>query len=130
MLDAISAADLVVIGPSNPIVSIGPILGLADVREAVRAARARAVAVSPIIGGKALKGPADRMLTSLGHESTAVGVARLYAGLVDRFVIDDADAALASAIEGELEMAVEVLPTVMGSDDDRRRLAGALLELA
>jgi LPPG:FO 2-phospho-L-lactate transferase len=130
VLDAISAADLVVIGPSNPIVSIGPILELADVREAVRAARARAVAVSPIIGGKALKGPADRMLTSLGHESSALGVARLYAGLVDRFVIDDADAALASAIERELNMAVDALPTVMGSDDDRRRLAAALLELA
>ncbi len=129
-LDAIAAADLVIIGPSNPIVSIGPILELPGVRDALRAVRARAVAVSPIIGGKALKGPADRMLTSLGHESTALGVARLYAGLVDRFVIDDADADLAQQIEGALEMGVEVLPTVMASDDDRRRLAGALVELA
>ncbi len=129
-LDAIAAADLVIIGPSNPIASIGPILELPGVRDALRAVRARAVAVSPIIGGKALKGPADRMLTSLGHESTALGVARLYAGLVDRFVIDDADADLAQQIEGALEMGVEVLPTVMASDDDRRRLAGALVELA
>jgi LPPG:FO 2-phospho-L-lactate transferase len=129
-LAAIATADLVVIGPSNPIVSIGPILALPGVREAVEAARARAVAVSPIIGGKALKGPADRMLTSLGHESSAIGVARLYADLVDRFVVDEADAALAPPIEAELGMAVEVLPTIMRSDADRRRLASALVELA
>ena len=130
VLDALGTADLVVIGPSNPIVSIGPILELAGIRAAVRAARSRAVAVSPIIGGRALKGPADRMLTSLGHESSALGVARLYAGLVDRFVVDEEDAALAPAIEDELGMAVDVLPTVMRSDDDRRRLAAALVELA
>lgn len=130
MLDAISAADLVVIGPSNPIVSIGPILALPGARDALEAAGARAVAVSPIIGGVALKGPADRMMTSLGHESSALGVARLYAGLVDRFVVDDADADLAPRIEEELGMAVEVLPTVMRTLDDRRRLAATLLELA
>lgn len=129
-LDAITTADLVVIGPSNPIVSIGPILALDDVRDALAASRARSVAVSPIVGGRALKGPADRMLTSMGHESTALGVARLYAGLVDRFVIDEEDAALEGPIENELGMAVEVLPTVMRSDADRRRLAAALLELA
>jgi LPPG:FO 2-phospho-L-lactate transferase len=130
MLDAVSTADLVVIGPSNPIVSIGPILALPGVRDAVEAARARAVAVSPIIGGRALKGPADRMLTSMGHESTALGVARLYAGLVDRFVVDEEDAGLEGPIENELGMAVEVLPTVMRSDADRRHLAAALVELA
>jgi LPPG:FO 2-phospho-L-lactate transferase len=129
-LDAISTADLVVIGPSNPIVSIGPILALPEVRAAVEAARARAVAVSPIVGGRALKGPADRMLTSLGHESSALGVARLYAGLVDRFVIDEVDAALEQPIENELAIAVEVLPTVMRADADRRHLAAALVELA
>lgn len=129
-LDAIAAADLVVLGPSNPIVSIGPILALPSVREAVADARSRAVAVSPIIAGRALKGPADRMLTSLGHESTALGVARLYAGLVDRFVVDEADADIATSIEDETGTAVEVLPTVMRSDADRRRLAAALVELA
>ena len=129
VLEAIAAAELIVIGPSNPIVSIGPILELAGVREALVAAGAPKVAVSPIIGGRALKGPADRMLTSLGHESSALGVARLYAGLVDRFVVDTADAELAPAIE-QLGMAVDVLPTIMGTDADRAALAAGLLTLA
>ena len=129
VLEAIARAELIVIGPSNPIVSIGPILELAGVREALIAAGAAKVAVSPIIGGRALKGPADRMLTSLGHESSALGVARLYAGLVDRFVVDTADAELAPAIE-QLGMAVEVLPTIMGVDGDRAALAAGLLTLA
>lgn len=129
-LDAISSADLVVIGPSNPLVSIGPILALPEVRDTLAAARARAVAVSPIIAGRALKGPADRMLSSLGHEVTALGVARLYADLVGRFVVDEADADLAPRIEDELGLAVEVLPTVMRTDEDRRRLASSLVALA
>ncbi len=128
-LVAIDSAELLVIGPSNPIVSVGPILALPGMREAIRAAGERGVpciGVSPIIGGRALKGPADRMLTSLGHESSAVGVARLYAGLLDTFVIDEADAALAPVIEA-LGMAVRVLPTIMGSNDDRAELARAIL---
>jgi LPPG:FO 2-phospho-L-lactate transferase len=127
VLDAIRSADLLVIGPSNPIVSIGPILALPGIREAVADAPAPKVAVSPIIAGRALKGPADRMLASLGHEPTAVGVARIYAGLIDRFVLDEADASLAPQIEVEAGMAVTVLPTVMRTDDDRRALAAALL---
>lgn len=127
VLEAVNAADLIVIGPSNPIVSIGPILELPGMRDALVAADASVVAVSPIIGGRALKGPADRMMTSLGHESTALGVARLYAGLADRFVVDEADAALAPVIERETGMAVSVLPTVMRTDDDRRALAAALI---
>ena len=91
VLAAIADAELLVIGPSNPFVSIGPFLELAGVREALAAAPARKVAVSPIVAGRALKGPADRMLASMGHEPTALGVARLYAGLVDRFVVDEAD---------------------------------------
>jgi LPPG:FO 2-phospho-L-lactate transferase len=130
VLDAIGSADLVVIGPSNPIVSIGPILALPGVREALGDATAPKVAVSPIIAGQALKGPADRMLASLGHEPTAVGVARIYAGLVDRFVLDEADASLAAQIEAETGMAVSVLPTVMRTDDDRGALAAALLGTA
>ena len=124
VLDAIRSADLVVIGPSNPIVSIGPILALPGIRDALAAART--VAVSPIVGGRALKGPADRMLASLGHESTALGVARMYEGLVDRFVLDDADAALAPQV-AELGMTVSVLPTVMRSDEDRAQLAERLI---
>ena len=124
VLDAIRRADLVVIGPSNPIVSIGPILALPGVREALAAART--VAVSPIVGGQALKGPADRMLASLGHEPTALGVARMYEGLVDRFVLDDLDAALAPQV-AELGMTGNVLPTVMHTDADRAELAERLI---
>ena len=124
-LAAIRGADLVVIGPSNPIVSIGPILALQEVREAV-AGSSRKLAVSPIVAGRALKGPADRMLASLGHEPTTLGVARLYAGVVDQFVIDERDAELRPAIE-DFGMAVDVLPTVMRSDADRAALAAALL---
>jgi LPPG:FO 2-phospho-L-lactate transferase len=127
-LEALATADLVVIGPSNPIVSIGPILAVPGLREALLASPAQRIGVSGIVGGKALRGPADRMLASLGHESSAVGVARLYAGLVERFVIDEVDAGLAPAIEA-LGMSVSVLPTVMVSDDDRARLAASLLEL-
>jgi LPPG:FO 2-phospho-L-lactate transferase len=129
VLVAIDEAELLVIGPSNPIVSVGPILALPGMREAIRAAGARGVpciGVSPIVGGRALKGPADRMLVSLGHESSAVGVARLYAGLLDTFVIDETDAALAPAIEA-LGMASRVLPTIMGSEEDRAALARAIL---
>ena len=125
VLAAIRDAELVVIGPSNPIVSIGPILALDGVREALSEAGER-VAVSPIVAGRALKGPADRMLVSIGHEASALGVARMYAGLVDRFVIDEQDAELRPAIEA-LGMAVQILPTVMGDDSDRAALASALL---
>jgi LPPG:FO 2-phospho-L-lactate transferase len=126
VLAAVADAELLVIGPSNPFVSIGPILELAGVREAFAAASAPKVAVSPIVAGRALKGPADRMLASMGHEPTALGVARLYAGLVDRFVIDEADAGSRPKIEA-LGMAVDVLPTVMRTDDGRRSLAAALI---
>jgi len=127
-LVALAMADLIVIGPSNPIVSVGPILAIPGMREAFLAAPAPRLAVSGIVAGEALRGPADRMLTSLGHESSATGVARLYAGLVERFVVDSADAALAAPIES-LGMAVSVLPTVMRSDDDRAGLARALVAL-
>lgn len=125
-LAAIGDADLIVIGPSNPIVSIGPILALPGIAEAV-SARGGTVAVSPIIAGRALKGPADRMLSSLGHESSAAGVARIYDGIVDRFILDEADADLAATIAAETGMAVTALPTVMRTEDDRRALAEALV---
>jgi LPPG:FO 2-phospho-L-lactate transferase len=128
-LEAIESAELVVIGPSNPLVSTGPILALAGMREAVAAAGDRSVArvaVSPIVGGRALKGPADRMLASLGHEVSAVGVARIYAGLVGSFVLDEADADLAPAVAA-LGMAPLVLPTVMADEEDRAALAAAII---
>lgn len=128
-LAAIGAADLLVIGPSNPFVSIGPTVELPGVREALMTATASKVAVSPIVGGRALKGPADRMLTSMGHASSAVGVARIYAGLIERFVLDETDAALAPAVEG-LGMEADVMPTVMVTDADREALARRILALA
>lgn len=126
---AVRKAELVVIGPSNPLVSIGPILAVAGMREAFVATSATRIAVSPIVGGRALKGPADRMLASLGHEVSAAGVARLYADIVDRFVIDVADERLAPDVEAT-GVAVDILPTVMRDDSDRRTFASALLGIA
>jgi LPPG:FO 2-phospho-L-lactate transferase len=128
VLEALAGADLIVIGPSNPIVSIGPILAIPGVREAMAAAPAPVAAVSPIIGGRALKGPADRMMTSLGHESSAAGVARLYAEVADHLVIDTADAARAATIREETGLIVDVMETIMRTDADRSALAQALIE--
>jgi LPPG:FO 2-phospho-L-lactate transferase len=128
---AFEAADAIVVAPSNPIVSIGPILAVPGVREAIDAARARGarvIAVSPIIAGRALKGPADRMLASLGHEATALGVARLYADWVDTFVIDNADASLAREVAA-LGIEPLVADTIMDDDAARARLAGVVLGL-
>jgi LPPG:FO 2-phospho-L-lactate transferase len=128
-LRALAEAELVVIGPSNPLVSIGPILAIRGMREALLASSAPRIGVSGIIAGEALRGPADRMLGSLGHEVSARGVARLYADLVGQFVIDTADAGLAPSI-AELGPRPVVLPTVMRSDEDRAALAADLLALA
>ena len=129
VVEALATADVIAIAPSNPIVSVAPILAVPGVMDAVIGGRERGVpvvAVSGIIGGKALKGPADRMLASLGHEASAVGVARGYAGLVDVFLIDRVDEALAPAVEA-LGMRAVVTDTVMTDDAGRARLAGELL---
>ena len=97
----ITNADTIVIAPSNPIVSIGPIRAIPGVEEALRARREHTVAVSPIVAGAALKGPADRMLVELGHEPTVVGVARMYAPICSTLIIDQQDAHLVSAVESE-----------------------------
>ncbi len=126
---SIDGADAVVVGPSNPLVSIGPILSVPGLRDRLASARARGArtaAVSPIVGGRALRGPADRMLASLGLEATALGVARLYADLVDVFVIDRLDAGLAQDVEALGPQAL-VTDTVMGDDASRARLAGDVL---
>jgi len=126
---AIDAASVVVIAPSNPIVSVGPILAVPGMTEALAGARdrgTRVVAVSGIIGGKALKGPADRMLASLGHEPTALGVARGYAGLIDTFVMDTVDRELVAAVEA-LGLRAVVTDTIMTDDASRARLAGSVL---
>jgi len=127
---ALAAADAIVIGPSNPFVSVRPILGVAGIEAGLQAARGRGVrvvAVSGIVGGKAIKGPADRMLTSLGHEASALGVARQYAELADVFVIDTVDATLADPIRA-LGLAVVVTDTIMVDDAARARLAAIALE--
>ena len=129
---AIEAAEVIVIAPSNPIVSTGPILALPGVREALGAAAARGtpiVAVSGIVGGRALRGPADRMLASLGHESSALGVAQIYQGVAGRFVLDQVDGDLAAAIDG-LGMRTLVTDTIMTDDAARARLAAEVLEFA
>jgi LPPG:FO 2-phospho-L-lactate transferase len=126
VLAALDAADVVVICPSNPIVSIGPVLAVAGVRDAVAARRDRAVAVSPIVAGKALKGPADRMLADLGQEPSVVGVARLYAPLVATLVIDEADAERAAEVEAQGVRCV-VAPTVMHGPAEAAALARTVL---
>lgn len=126
VIEAIGTAERIVIAPSNPIVSIGPILGVAGVANAVRSRRDDVVAVSPIIAGAAVKGPADRLLTELGHESSVVGVARLYASFCGTLVIDDADAHLAAAVEAEGVRAV-VAPTIMKGPDESAALAKVVL---
>lgn len=129
VLEAICDADRVVICPSNPLISIGPILAVPGVREQLRARRESVIAVCPLVGGKSLKGPSDRMLLQLGHESSAIGVAKLYADFVGTLVIDTADKSQAEKIRG-LGMRVAVLPTVMKSLAQKRKLARALLKLA
>ncbi len=126
---AVRDADVVVIAPSNPIVSVAPILATPGMREALDDTLAPIVAVSPIVGGRALKGPAATMLATLGHEASALGVARLYAGLIDGLVIDEVDRELAPAVE-LVGARVLVTETVMGGVADRRRLAAEVLEFA
>lgn len=126
VLDALAAADVVVVPPSNPLLSIGPILAIDAIREALADATAVRVAVSPIVGGRALKGPADLLMASLGHDVSALGVARIVAGLVDLFVLDERDAGLSDAIAAEGVRPL-VLDTLMRSPEDAARLAKAIL---
>lgn len=123
---ALAAAELIIVGPSNPIVSVGPILEVPGFRSALAMTTAPVIAVSPIVGGKALKGPADRMLATLGHEVSAAGVAALYASFADAIVIDESDHDLAPRIE-QMGLVPLVTNTVMGGDADRRRLADEVL---
>jgi LPPG:FO 2-phospho-L-lactate transferase len=121
VVEAIEAADALVIAPSNPYVSIGPILGVPEIRAALERRRVLCVAVSPLIGGKAVKGPADRMLARLAGGTTPAHVAACYEGLIDALVIDEADA------PAELDVEVVVTRTLMTDADSRRRLAEAAL---
>ena len=128
-LEAIAQADLIVIAPSNPIVSIGPILAVPGIHGAVAEAPALKIAVSPLIAGKTAKGPADRMMALAGLPADVTGVAAVYEGLIDRLVIDNADAAQAPALEA-MGLAVDIEATLMKSAEDKRRLAAAIIERA
>ena len=123
-VDAVTAADLVVIGPSNPLLSIDPILGLLG----PHLERRRVVAVSPLVQGRALKGPTVSMLAQLGEEATALGVARRYAKVAAGFVLDGKDSALSGSVAA-LGMELHVLDTVMTDAEDELRLATDLLEV-
>jgi LPPG:FO 2-phospho-L-lactate transferase len=127
VLDAILDAKVVVVCPSNPIVSIGSILSIEGVRDVLRRTKARVVGVSPIVAGLPIKGPADKILRGLGLEVSAFGVAQLYADFLDTFVIDSKDSAAKSRIE-QLGVRVKVTNTIMKSLDDKVSLARAVLE--
>jgi LPPG:FO 2-phospho-L-lactate transferase len=125
-LGAIRSSGAVIIAPSNPFVSIGPILALRGMREAMRRARPRVAAISPIVGGKAIKGPAAKMLRALGHQASALGVARLYRDVCAVFVIDNADRRVAAAVE-KLGMHAIVTDTIMADETRAARLADVVL---
>ncbi len=129
ILSTIASAEAVMIAPSNPLVSVGPVLAVPGVRPAIVDRREQTVAVSPIVGGAALKGPADRMLRELGHEASVVGVARLYRDLAATLVIDDADAALAADVEAA-GMRCVVTNTIMSDVEVTAALARTCLDAA
>lgn len=126
VVEALAAADAIVLAPSNPYVSIGPILAVREIRAALADRRVPAVAVSPLVGGRAVKGPADRMLARLAGGTTPAHVAGCYAGLIDALVLDDSDA---GDLEG-LTVRPIVTQTLMVDADARRRLAEAALDAA
>jgi LPPG:FO 2-phospho-L-lactate transferase len=127
VLDALHEADVIVIAPSNPYVSIGPILAVERIRFALERRRAPAIAVSPLIGGRAVKGPAAAMLERLEGGTSAAHVARCYPGLIDALVFDKADAADADAV-AEQGVRPVVARTLMSDPDARRQLAEAALD--
>jgi len=127
VMEALRDAERIVVCPSNPVVSIGPVLAVPGVREALMARRGHVVAVSPIVAGAALKGPADRLMAELGTEPSVVGVARLYAPWVGTLVVDVADAHHAAAVEAEGVRCV-VTPTVMDSPQRAEELARTVVD--
>jgi LPPG:FO 2-phospho-L-lactate transferase len=126
--EAITDADGIIIPPSNPIASIGTILAVPGVRQALAAKRGRVVAVSPIVQGATLKGPADKLMAALGYEASALGVARYYGTLLDAFVLDTLDQGLEESVR-RLGIGVQALNTVMRGPAERRALAKAVVEM-
>lgn len=129
VLDALAAADVVIVAPSNPFLSVDPILAVFGVRDAIAARSGPTVAVSPIVGGRAVKGPADRLLRTLAGESSAHAVAAHYDGLLTHMLIDEADRELLPAIRA-LGLRAAAAPTLMPDAAARTRVARAALELA
>jgi LPPG:FO 2-phospho-L-lactate transferase len=129
LLRAIRDAAGVIVCPSNPIISIGPILAVPGIRDALRKTRAPVAAISPIVGGRALKGPAARMMKSLGMRVSALGVAELYRDFTNVFVLDGADAAQAAAVE-KLGMRAVVTDTIMTGIAKKKALARAVVAAA
>ena len=127
VLEALGTAEVIVVCPSNPVVSIGPLLAVPGMAQHLAGLRERIVGVSPIIAGAALKGPADRLLREMGFESSVVGVARWYAPWVGTLVIDEADAALAGAVESEGVRCL-VAPTIMSSVEHAATLSRVVLD--
>jgi LPPG:FO 2-phospho-L-lactate transferase len=126
VLESIRNADRIFVCPSNPLISIGPILAVPGIRDELRAHKEKVFAVCPIVGGKSLKGPSDKMLAQLRHDPSALGVAKLYADSTGTFVIDPVDKSQSAAISA-LGMKVLVLPTVMKTRPQKRKLARSLL---
>ena len=129
VIDALRGAQTILICPSNPIVSIGPILAMPDVRDALKRSRAPIVAISPIVGGAPVKGPADRLMRGVGVEVSARGVAEIYRGLIDALIIDERDADLSADIEA-MGIRTQVLDTIMSDVATAQQLAEAALSLA
>jgi LPPG:FO 2-phospho-L-lactate transferase len=127
--EALETASAILICPSNPVVSIGPILAVPGIREAVTSSRAPVVAISPIVAGAPVKGPADRLLRGIGVEISARGVAGLYHGLCDGYVLDERDAEQVPDVAA-LGMSTAVLDTLMRDDEVAARVAAAALALA
>ncbi len=126
VLEAIRDAETIILAPSNPLVSVGPILAVPGVRDALATTKACRAAISPIIAGQVVKGPAAKMLETLGHEVSAVGVARIYQGLIDIMVIDELDRALAPRVEA-LGMRCVVTDTMMTGPERKAELAAEVL---
>jgi LPPG:FO 2-phospho-L-lactate transferase len=127
VMEALASADTIAVCPSNPVVSIGPLLSVPGVHDALSARRSQVVAVSPIVAGAALKGPADRLMVELGTEASVVGVARLYAPWVGTLVVDVADESLAADVEAEGVRCI-VAPTVMSSPQRAADLARVVVD--
>jgi len=127
VVDSILTASLIVVSPSNPVVSIGTILSFNDIRDALRKAKAKVVAISPIVGGVPVKGPADKLMKGLGLEVSAYSVARLYQDFLDVFIIDHVDRNEKERIE-QLGLKVVVTNTIMKTKEDKVRLAKTVLK--